>query len=365
MHTQNLTLLKNKINHAIKTLQTGGMVLIGDDGKRENEVDLIFHASHATQENVNFALSQAKGLLCVSISHDRADQLGFYTSPRFPGGCSHTNFTLSADAKHGITSGISAKDRAHTINLMANGHATFSDFITPGHVFPVRALDGGLLKRAGHTEASTDLCLLAGMSPVAVMCEILSSSGEPVTPEKIVEDPIFSQMPMISTAEILLYRLFFESNQDSTFQEKSDLFYVLQGGSLSPFLLPTAIRCYDPVFSAEKLRISMTDSFSHWDNGVPQHNACAEITLFSHEGLSEPLPENLDLYWDLSGKEGIEKTHISVRRVLSLKKAFEFLEKKYELAPFFERLKGIYLPVETDMVMFSHEIKKSFDNNIL
>jgi 3,4-dihydroxy-2-butanone 4-phosphate synthase len=345
--------LKNKIDTILETLQKGGLLLIADDGKRENEVDLVFHASHANAANVNFTISHAKGLLCVSIAHDRADELGFYTSPRFPGGCAHTNFTLSVDAKSGITSGISAQDRAHTIAKMADPKITFSDFTTPGHVFPVRAVNGGLLQRAGHTEAVADLCSLAGMTQAAVMCEVLAESGEPLTPNKILENEHFSHIPLVTTAEILWYRLFFQKQEDCKFEEKSNLSFVLNPGHQSHFTLPTAIKLYSPYFSAEKLRISMTDSFSQWDNGVSKDDACAEITLFSHDNLFEPLPEDISDYCDLSAKEGVQGTKTSVRRILSLTRAFEFIEEKYETDIFSKKIETIVFPVKKDFDFFS------------
>jgi len=329
MH-QKLSQLKDKIQMSIESLRNGGMLLIADDGKRENEVDLVFHARHANAENINFALSHAKGLLCVSIGQTLADRLGFYTAPRFPGGISHTNFTLSVDAAQNISSGISAQDRAHTIALMSDPNASVSDFTTPGHVFPVRALDGGLLKRAGHTEASADLCLLADLPPVAVMCEVLGHNGEPLRPMEIGSSELFKGIPFVTTPEILWYRVFFDPCFDCFFKEIDPLHYVLQPGSHAPLTIATGIKCYHPQFSPETLRISMTDGFSFWDNGVSLSSACAEISLFHPHGLQNELPKNIEEFTDLSAKEGLQNTCISVRRAVSLYKALQFLEKKYE-----------------------------------
>jgi len=166
----------NTTEELIAAIGAGEMVVITDDEARENEGDLVMAAERITPEAVNFMARFGRGLVCVPITRARAVQLGLYEmgSGRDAFG---TKFTVSADAREGITTGISAYDRALTIQRIADPRCSAADLVTPGHVFPLIAREGGVLVRAGHTEATIDLARLAGLSPYGVICEIMKDDG--------------------------------------------------------------------------------------------------------------------------------------------------------------------------------------------
>ena len=345
IYTYELFAMYERLHNCLTLFQQGALILVGDDGARENEIDLVFHASGATPANVNFALTHAKGLLCVSLSHDLADTLGFSLAPQLPGGMSHTNFTLSVDAKHGVTTGISASDRAHTISLMINSQATHRDFISPGHVFPLRAMGGGLLARAGHTEALYELCRMAHMPYAAVMCEILKEDGEALTANDFLQQncqlPQFKNIPFISTVDILWSRIFFEKSEHCSFILSSHFdvpshcnkvplaIYLLQAGLETHLTTPTIISIYSHNITPQNIRISITNSLFTWDNGVSSKNCAAEISLFNLENILEILPVHIAQFCDLSAKEGLRNTKSSVKRVLSQFRSLQFLNDCY------------------------------------
>lgn len=153
------------------------MVIVVDDADRENEGDLIIAAQHATPKDVNFMARHGRGLICVPTTSERLDQLGIGRMVHDNREVFKTDFQVSVDASHGIGSGISAADRARTIGVMASPTAVPGDLVQPGHVFPLRAKPGGVLQRAGHTEAAVDLVRLAGLRPVGVICEIMNADG--------------------------------------------------------------------------------------------------------------------------------------------------------------------------------------------
>ncbi|MEY2487821.1 MAG: 3,4-dihydroxy 2-butanone 4-phosphate synthase / cyclohydrolase [Verrucomicrobiota bacterium] len=165
------------VEDVVSDIAHGRIVIVTDDADRENEGDLVLAAEKATPEAVNFMTKYGRGLICVPISNDRAEQLGLQRMVSQNRENYRTDFTVSVDAAHGVTTGISAHDRAKTIVAIANPKSSAEDLIQPGHVFPLRAKDGGVLRRAGHTEASVDLARLAGLQPAGVLCEILHDDG--------------------------------------------------------------------------------------------------------------------------------------------------------------------------------------------
>ena len=165
------------IELVIAELKRGRMVIMVDDADRENEGDLIMAAEHATPQAINFMAKFGRGLICVPAVEERLKQLGIERMVAQNRETFKTDFQISVDAAKGISTGISAADRARTIQVMADPTALPEDLIQPGHVFPLRARSGGVLQRAGHTEAAVDLARLAGCRPIAVICEILSEDG--------------------------------------------------------------------------------------------------------------------------------------------------------------------------------------------
>jgi 3,4-dihydroxy 2-butanone 4-phosphate synthase/GTP cyclohydrolase II len=165
------------VEESLRRIRAGKMIVVVDDAKRENEGDLVFAASKATPEMVNFAVKYGRGILCAPMAPAIAERLGLRlmvteNSSRFG-----TPFTESVDARKGTSTGTSAFDRARTLRALADPRTGAGDLVRPGHIFPLRAVPGGVLRRAGHTEAAPDLCELAGLRPVGGLCEILSETG--------------------------------------------------------------------------------------------------------------------------------------------------------------------------------------------
>src|SRR5437588_2219167 len=165
------------IDDVVSDVARGHIVIVTDDADRENEGDLVMAAEKATPEAVNFMAKHGRGLICVPISNERAEQLGLQRMVVQNREMYRTDFTVSVDAARGVATGISAHDRAATILAIANPKSTPDDLAQPGHVFPLPAKDGGVRRRAGHTEAAVDLARMAGLQPAGVLCEILHDDG--------------------------------------------------------------------------------------------------------------------------------------------------------------------------------------------
>ena len=165
------------IDDVVRDLAAGRIVIVTDDADRENEGDLIMAAEKATPEKINFMTMHGRGLICVPIENKRAEQLGLQRMVAQNREMYRTDFTVSVDAAKGITTGISAHDRAATIQTIADPKSQPDDLIQPGHIFPLRAKEGGVLRRAGHTEAAVDLARMAGLQAAGVLCEILHDDG--------------------------------------------------------------------------------------------------------------------------------------------------------------------------------------------
>ncbi|MEW6610069.1 MAG: GTP cyclohydrolase II [Patescibacteria group bacterium] len=196
------------INSAIRALQHGKTIIVVDDEKRENEGDLVMAAEFATPRAVNFFLRTGRGILCVPLTRERAEEL--HLPPMVPEEenteVTHCEFTVSVDAKRGITTGVSAYDRAATIQALVSPRTRPYDLARPGHVFPLRSYPGGVLYRAGHTEAAVDLMRLAGLKPVAMVCEILDQSGKSARRALLRRIARQFQLPYVTIAELIAYR---------------------------------------------------------------------------------------------------------------------------------------------------------------
>lgn len=168
----------NSIEEIIQDIKAGKMVILMDDEDRENEGDIVMAATHVTPAGINFMITHARGLVCLTLSQERCKQLELPLMSDKNGAKFSTNFTLSIEAAEGVTTGISAADRARTIQAAVAPFAKPTDIVQPGHIFPIMAKKGGVLHRAGHTEAGCDLARLAGLEPAAVICEIIKEDGE-------------------------------------------------------------------------------------------------------------------------------------------------------------------------------------------
>ncbi len=199
----------DSVEDAIEDIRRGRMVIVADDEDRENEGDLVMAASMITPQAVNFMAEHGRGLICVTMLPDLADRLDLPLMTDRNTDPHQTAFTISVDAhtKYGVTTGISAQDRAKTIELLASEETVPEDFRRPGHVFPLRAKSGGVLRRVGQTEASVDLSLLAGLPPVGVICEILDADGTMARRPKLEEFAAEHELKFITVAQLVRYRL--------------------------------------------------------------------------------------------------------------------------------------------------------------
>lgn len=196
----------DSIEAAIQDISAGRVVIVTDDEGRENEGDLVMAASKATPEAVNMMIRHARGLICVPTTGAQLKRLGINPMVQENRESQKTAFTVSVDAADGVTTGISAYDRARTISILADPQANPEALVQPGHVFPLRAKDGGVLERAGHTEAAVDLASLAGLHPSAVICEILNDDGSMARLPELEEFKRHHGLKMISIAALIEYR---------------------------------------------------------------------------------------------------------------------------------------------------------------
>jgi len=202
----------DSIEDILADIRAGKMVVMLDDEDRENEGDLIMAASLTRPEDINFMARYGRGLICVSMTRERCRQLGLQLMVHDTGRHHQTNFTISIEAAEGVTTGISAYDRAHTIRTAVAPNAQPVDLNQPGHVFPLMAQPGGVLARAGHTEASMDLALLAGLEPAAVLVEILNEDGTMARRPELEQFVATHGLKMGTVADLIRYRLGTEQN---------------------------------------------------------------------------------------------------------------------------------------------------------
>jgi len=196
-----------RVEYALQDLRDGRMVILVDDEDRENEGDIVIAAEKVTPEIINFMATHARGLICLSLTSDQVERLGLQMMATNNQSAYETAFTVSIEAREGVTTGISAADRAHTTLVAIDSKATPRSIVTPGHVFPLRARDGGVLERVGQTEGSVDLARLAGLDPSGVICEIMLADG---TMARLPDLKIFGQehrIRIVAVADIIKYRM--------------------------------------------------------------------------------------------------------------------------------------------------------------
>jgi 3,4-dihydroxy 2-butanone 4-phosphate synthase/GTP cyclohydrolase II len=182
------------------------MIIVVDDADRENEGDLVFAAQHASPAMVNFVVKHGRGILCAPMTPEESDRLGLKLMVAQNTAKFGTPFTESVDARRGTTTGTSAHDRARTLRTMARGDTTSDDLVRPGHVFPLRAVPGGVLRRAGHTEAVPDLCRLAGLRPVGALCEILTEDGRMARVPELIRFARQHDLGILTIRDLIEYR---------------------------------------------------------------------------------------------------------------------------------------------------------------
>ena len=196
-----------RIGRALDEIRAGRMVILVDDEDRENEGDLVFAAELVTPEHINFMATYARGLICLAMDDTLIDKLELAPMVRNNQATLGTAFTVSIEARHGVSTGISARDRATTIRAAIADHASRNDIVSPGHVFPLRARKGGVLVRTGQTEGSVDLARLAGLKPAGVICEIMRDDGEMARRPELEKFAATHGLLLVSVADLIAYRL--------------------------------------------------------------------------------------------------------------------------------------------------------------
>ncbi|WP_404405790.1 3,4-dihydroxy-2-butanone-4-phosphate synthase [Pelagibacterium halotolerans] len=195
-----------RVEVALEAMKRGGMVVVIDDHDREGEGDIVVAASMITSEQMAFIVRHTSGIVCAPISSERAAKLHLDPMVAVNDSAHSTAFTVSIDFKHGTTTGISADDRTATVRALANGNVGAEDFSRPGHIFPLIARRGGVLMRSGHTEAAVDLCKLAELPDVGVICELVNDDGTVTRGEQVSEFAKAHDLPLVSVADLIAYR---------------------------------------------------------------------------------------------------------------------------------------------------------------
>ena len=201
-----MTINISGIHDIITEIRAGRMVVLVDEEDRENEGDLLFAAEFVTPEKINFMARHGRGLICLTLTEAHCKQLNLPLMVSNNGSPLGTNFTLSIEAASGVTTGISAADRSRTVQVAADKNAKPADIVQPGHIFPLRAQNGGVLVRAGHTEAGCDLAQLAGLTPASVICEILKDDGEMARLPDLIEFAKLHGLKIGTIADLIEYR---------------------------------------------------------------------------------------------------------------------------------------------------------------
>ncbi len=198
--------MRHTVTEAIEAIARGEIVIVTDDDDRENEGDLICAASLCTPEKMGFIIRHTSGIVCAPLPAEDARRLNLQPMVATNDAPMGTAFTVSVDVRHGLTTGISAEQRANTVRALANGNMGAADFVRPGHVFPLIAREGGVLMRSGHTEAAVDLCRLAGLPPVGVICELANDDGSVMAGAQIQMFADTHKLKRISVAQLIAYR---------------------------------------------------------------------------------------------------------------------------------------------------------------
>lgn len=307
------------LSAALEQLRNGKMVILVDDEDRENEGDLVLAAEFATPASINFMALQARGLICLALESRRVDELGLpmmapqNRSPR------QTAFTVSIEAREGVTTGISAQDRAHTIRVAVDPATRPSDLISPGHIFPLKAQDGGVLVRAGHTEGSVDLVRLAGLKPAAVICEIMNEDG---TMARRPDLELFGKkhgLPIVSIKDVIAARMESESLVEEVaktrlpssfgseefelraFQSRIDgtEHLAMLHGRIDPGSGPTLVRVHSECLTGDALGSLRCDCGAQLQSALKQISEAPSgvlIYMRRHEGRGIGLVNKLKAY---------------------------------------------------------------------
>jgi len=195
-----------RVENALRQLRNGKGILLTDDENRENEGDLIFSAQHINVPDMAMMIRECSGIVCLCLTNEKADQLELPYMVKENTSSFQTPFTITIEAKEGVTTGVSAADRITTIKTAVAQNAKPTDLAKPGHIFPLRAKNNGVLERNGHTEGSVDLMKLAGLKPEAVLCELMNEDGSMAKLDKIISFAVQHNLVVLSIEDIIYYR---------------------------------------------------------------------------------------------------------------------------------------------------------------
>ncbi len=226
-----------RVEEAIEEIKQGKVIIVVDDEDRENEGDFVCSAEYVTPDVVNFMVTHGRGMVCVALSGNRLDQLGLPLMVDANSALHGTQFTVTVDAIEGTTTGISAADRALTIKKLTDKNSKAEDFAKPGHIFPLRAFDEGVLRRAGHTEAAADLCKLAKLKPAGVLCEILKENGEMARVPELTEIAKKFDLKILTVQDLIKYRL----QKERLIEEITDINFPTEHGQFRLHLYKSAL----------------------------------------------------------------------------------------------------------------------------
>ena len=260
----------NKIKQAINDFKSGKMVIVVDDKDRENEGDFIISAELCTPEDINFMMKEARGLICVSISNERANQLKLSPMVSTSTAVHETNFTVSVDAIENATTGISAQDRWQTVKVLMDSNAKPEDLGRPGHMFPLIAKDGGVLQRAGHTEAAMDLSNLSGLKPGALLVEIVNDDGTMARTPQLEKIAKKYNLSLISISDLIKYR----REHDKIVEEISRVPFPTEFGDFELRLFE------DKIHKDHHVAIVKGEIFNNQESLVRVHSQCLTGDIF-------------------------------------------------------------------------------------
>ncbi|MGH7459113.1 MAG: bifunctional 3,4-dihydroxy-2-butanone-4-phosphate synthase/GTP cyclohydrolase II [Longimicrobiaceae bacterium] len=282
------------VEEAIRDIGDGKLVIVADDEDRENEGDLISAAEKVTPETINFMATHGRGLICVALAPERADELGLRPMTEENTEQQGTAFTVSVDAgaSFGVTTGISASDRATTVRLLADPSTRPSDLRRPGHVFPIRARPGGVLRRVGQTEASVDLARMAGLRPAGVICEIMNQDGSMARRPQLERFAREHGLRFITVAQIIAHRL---GNERLVHREVETVLPAVHG-------VWTLVAYRNDVDHQEHVALVLGEVAGEADVLVRMHSECLTGDVF--HSLRCDCGEQLDASMRMIGEEG-------------------------------------------------------------
>jgi len=325
----------NTTEEILEDIRLGKMVILMDDEDRENEGDLIMAAEMIRAEDINFMAAHARGLICLTLTEDRCRQLDLPLMVRDNQALHSTNFTVSIEAAEGVTTGISAADRAHTIRVAVAENARPSDLVQPGHIFPVVAQAGGVLTRAGHTEAGCDLTRLAGFKPSAAIVEIMNEDGTMARRSDLEAFAQKHSLKIGTVADLIQYRLVHEKTVVAinerkvvteygefllkTYKEsaRNELHFALIRGDISTDD-PALVRVHVGSTVRDVLTIQGVDQDSpSWHFQAAMRKVAEEgrgvLVLICHNETTHEIEESID--WLLSGKQSRPKADVGYKQV--------------------------------------------------